>query len=516
MNARMCLLFAAAAATLTVISSPASASAPPAGAPAPVFDLRQLSGTAWSLQSMRGHVVVVNFFATWCPPCRAETPDLIAVEQKYASRGVVFVGVDDREDASLVAVFAKSKGIRYPIVLDSGGSIEKLYDVRAIPTTYILDPAGVIRYAQVDELQASVLAQALDAVLAGTPVPLTPQAQQLHQTIDTALASMNAALERATTVTPPDVQSLGDAIATGVAANKKLDALQSQPDSSAIGYFDATSARDQLNAALAHAYEVRAVQPGDRNATADKVEAALLRGQIQSDSEQFAAALSDYETAMTLAPTDTRGYDGAYLAAYEQKSYVEAARIAASEAHLVPGDPESWLTVSSAQNQLHAYDKALQAQRKALQLAAEAYAKDPTSADAGYELGRVWLKMARTQLLASHAKAAAPLLLQAAAAAPGTIVAQQATEQFDALGSPSFAIERSDVTSAHGADASPAKVYVVVRNTSARACPPSGWCRSAIAPCATRTRCRSRCRRAARSGSSSSWHRSPRPAARGI
>jgi peroxiredoxin/tetratricopeptide (TPR) repeat protein len=446
-------------------SAPAMASAPAVGTKAPGFELASPAGETLSLTGLRGHVVVVNFFATWCPPCRAETPDLIAVEARYRARGVIFLGVDDREDATLVTVFAQHKGIRYPIVLDKTGSVEEHYDVRAIPTTYVLDRDGTIRYAQVDELNASVLSGAIDAVLAGQPIPQSAAAQKFHATAAAATTQIQTGLQTAA-ANPPGQAALDSAIATGVKTNKTLDDLLSQPDATSIGYADANATRDSLDAVLAQAYTQRAAIAGSKTQTSDKVEAALLRGQIATDQEQFAQALADYQTAMELAPKDTRGYDGASLAAYELKQYTLAASIASAEARLVPDDPESWLAVASSENQLKAYSKALAAERTALTLAAAAYAKDPNSKDDAYELGRVWLKTARTDLLAGNQNAARPLLEQAQAAAPGTIVAQQADEQYVALVPAQIAIDRTEATMARGADAAPAKVYVVVRNAS--------------------------------------------------
>lgn len=464
MNARM-LSFGAVIVVSLALTGRALASAPAVGTQAPVFELRSPSGDPLSLAAERGHVVVVNFFATWCPPCRAETPDLIAVEARYRARGVIFIGVDDREDGSLVTVFAKNKGIKYPLVLDRSGSVEEHYDVRAIPTTYVLDRDGTIRYAQVDELNSSVLSGAIDAVLAGAPIPQSLAAQKFHQTAADAVAKIQTDVQQAA-ATQAGAAALTSAVTTGVKANKTLDALLSQPDATSIGYADANATRDTLDAALAQAYTQRAAIPGSTTQVSDQVEAALLRGSIAADAEQFGDALAQYQTAIKFAPKDTRGYDGASLAAYELKRYALAASIAAAEAQLVPNDPESWLAIASSQNSLKAYPKALAAERTALTLAAAAYAKDPTSKDAAYELGRVWLKTARTELLAGHPGAARPLLEQAQAAAPGTIVAQQADEQYVALIPAQIAIDRTNATMANGADAAPAKVYVLVRNTS--------------------------------------------------
>ena len=458
----------ATALLVAVLTAPALAAPPAEGTQAPAFTLASLTAPRWTLAGTRGHVVVVNFFATWCPPCRAETPDLVAAQKRYASKGVIFVGVDASENASLVSVFVKSKGIRYPIVFDSHDVVSKTYDVRAIPTTYVLDRNGVIRYRQVDQLSDSVLSGALDAVLAGTAIPESVASQKFHATAAEATTKVNANLQTAKSTTPPDATALNSAIQTGVGANKKLDAMLSQPESSSISFFDVNETRAKLNTPLAEAYTLRASMTGSNTVAADQAQAALLRGQILMDQEQFAQAAIQYDTAMKLAPKDTSGYDGAYLAAYELKDNSKAAEIAAAEAQVAPGDPESWLTVASSQNALKNYSAALAAERTALNLASQAYAKNPTSKQDAYEFGRVWLKMARTELLAGNRTAARPLLAQAQAAAPETIVSQQASEQYVALEPAHIAIDPTKITQIHGASAQPAKAYVIVRNPSSQ------------------------------------------------
>jgi thiol-disulfide isomerase/thioredoxin/tetratricopeptide (TPR) repeat protein len=448
------------------LAGPAIAAAPAEDTQAPSFTLPGLKSGHWSLSSTRGHVVVVNFFATWCPPCRAETPDLIAAEKRYASKGVIFVGIDDREDPSLVAVFVKTKGIRYPIVLDSDGSVSKAYDVRAIPTTYIVDRSGVIRYRQVDQLDAATLEGALDAVLSGSQLPQTIAAKNLLATASEATAKVETSLATAKASTPPAVASLDEAIAMGTAANTKIDNLLARPDSDSISYFEVTAARDKLNTALADAYALRGSLPELKTSTDDQTQAALLRGQVLLDQEQFDQASAQFDTAMKLSPKNTAAYDGAYMAAYERKDYARAQQVASAEAVLVPDDPESWLTVASAQNSLKDYSAALDAERTALNLAATRYAKNPTSKAAAYELGRVWLKMARTQVMAGDTAAAKPLLSQSEAAAPGTIVAQQSGELLASLEPAQLAIESTEARQALGAASQPAKVFVTVRNPS--------------------------------------------------
>ena len=88
------------------------------GQPAPSFAVPVLGGTRSALRAYRGHVVVMNLWASWCPPCRAEMPDLQRLYQTYRTRNLVVLGVDQGESAERVAAFAQSLDIHYPILLD--------------------------------------------------------------------------------------------------------------------------------------------------------------------------------------------------------------------------------------------------------------------------------------------------------------------------------------------------------------------------------------------------------------
>jgi peroxiredoxin/tetratricopeptide (TPR) repeat protein len=462
------ILAAALAASLT-------AGGPPAlDKPAPDFSLPTLGAQTLRLSRLHGKIVVLNFFATWCPPCRAETPDLLTSEKRYARRGVTFVGIDQREDAALVGAFAKAKGIRYTIALDTGGSASRRYDVRAIPSTYVIDRQGIVRYRQVDQLDAATLNSVLAAAVANKAPPQTPVA--LHFASVCAVAGRQIAdltAKAAGALARRDVNAAqaaaGDAIKLGERANRKLDALSNGPQSSSIDYFRSTQQRDALYERLAAAYELRAHADADAVAAKkDEEQGALLRGQIAANREQFADALRWYARAVSLAPNDGQAYDGEYLAAYEMRDYAKAADIAKDKTIAAPSDPESWLTVASADLPLKRYAQARDAAREALTLAVAAYAKDPTKAKSAYEVGRVWLKMARVELAAGNIAAARPFLRDASAAAPRTIVAQQAAEQLAAL-APSGAVivALGGAVKASGNALSPAHLFVTVRNPGA-------------------------------------------------
>jgi cytochrome c biogenesis protein CcmG, thiol:disulfide interchange protein DsbE len=130
---------------ITAQSRAAAAANEPA--PAPDFELTASDGQVIRLQDLRGKVVLLNFWATWCPPCKAEMPDLNALQQKYgAERDFVVLGINDEEGAADVAAFAEREGIAFPLLLDPDGRvIEKLFDVRYLPTSMIIDREGNIR-----------------------------------------------------------------------------------------------------------------------------------------------------------------------------------------------------------------------------------------------------------------------------------------------------------------------------------------------------------------------------------
>jgi peroxiredoxin len=114
---------------------------------APDFELTTPDGEVVRLKDLRGKVVLLNFWATWCPPCKAKMPDLDALHRKYgAEHDFLVLGVNDRENAVDVAAFARRENVSFPLVIDrDGGVIEHLFQVRYLPTSMIIDRDGNIR-----------------------------------------------------------------------------------------------------------------------------------------------------------------------------------------------------------------------------------------------------------------------------------------------------------------------------------------------------------------------------------
>ena len=114
------------------------------GQSAPVFVLRDDRGAGASLAQFRGKIVVMNLWASWCPPCRAEMPDLQTVAREYAKDGVVVVGVNQGESASRAAAFARSLDIAFPIWTDDAQEYGRGYAALGLPTTVVIDRRGVV------------------------------------------------------------------------------------------------------------------------------------------------------------------------------------------------------------------------------------------------------------------------------------------------------------------------------------------------------------------------------------
>ena len=114
--------------------------------PAPNFTLKSLTGKNLKLSELRGNVVMINFWASWCGPCRQEMPLLNALHNKYEPLGFTVLGVNVEENSADARGFLGNTPVDFPVLLDNKNQVSKMYDVVAMPTTVVVDRDGNMRY----------------------------------------------------------------------------------------------------------------------------------------------------------------------------------------------------------------------------------------------------------------------------------------------------------------------------------------------------------------------------------
>ncbi len=132
---------------------------------APNFSLLSFSGGDIDLASYRGHPVVLNFWASWCLPCRAEAPTVQRVWDKYRDQGVVFLGVNNSDNDTAARAYLQEYAVTYPNVRDNAGEVAPLYHADSLPTTVLIDRDGRIVARHVGAVQEGWLAARIEDLL---------------------------------------------------------------------------------------------------------------------------------------------------------------------------------------------------------------------------------------------------------------------------------------------------------------------------------------------------------------
>jgi thiol-disulfide isomerase/thioredoxin len=145
--------------------------APRVGRAGPDFILEKPGGGALRLSDLQGQPVLLNFWASWCAPCRSEVPELIEAYTKYESQGLIIVGVDLQEADSNVQEFAQEFGITYPLVIDRDGEVGNVWRIggpfQGLPSSYFIDSKGVVRASYPGQLTPDLLEEKLGTILPG-------------------------------------------------------------------------------------------------------------------------------------------------------------------------------------------------------------------------------------------------------------------------------------------------------------------------------------------------------------
>jgi len=140
------------------------------GNPAKPFTITSLDAKTIFLDSFKGKVVILNFWATWCPPCQAEIPEFIQFYRDFEKKGVVIIGLGVNDSDASLQEFNKANRINYPVANDKGNRVSSLYGgIKSIPTTFVIDRKGIIRDMRVGGIDRQELLKMVEPYLEKIP-----------------------------------------------------------------------------------------------------------------------------------------------------------------------------------------------------------------------------------------------------------------------------------------------------------------------------------------------------------
>lgn len=138
---------------------------------APDVNLPTMDGSSLQLSELRGQIVLINFWASWCPPCKAEMPDLQSIYTEYKDQGFTLLAINltsgDNQDSAKAYVLENQ--YNFPVLFDLNGSVNNLYNVRAVPTSYLVDEHGIIQAVIIGRESEAAIKARIDALLQKRP-----------------------------------------------------------------------------------------------------------------------------------------------------------------------------------------------------------------------------------------------------------------------------------------------------------------------------------------------------------
>jgi thiol-disulfide isomerase/thioredoxin len=343
---------------------------PQTGTPAPDFHLTTLDGKAVSLADFRGKTLVLNDWATWCPPCRVETPDLIAAAKKLGAKGdVVFLGVDSTEAAPIVRAFLASKPMPYAQAIDGDKAFSKAYDVTAFPTTFVISGDGILRARYVGNISPQVLAGFVGDARAGRNGVLATAAQK----------KVDALLDPAKFAFDGDAATIRSLAKTVL---KAIDAAESVDG-------DTDYLRTQAEENVLRDTEVKLLEPVAET-DESKVLLARLQGDTAAAREQWPDALAAYRRGLAVSPKDADLLNG-YASALHSTGDDAAATDAYATAAQADPSVDAFVSLGVSAGDAKRFNDASVAFAQAIGRARAAVAAKPKDAKAIRKLAWAYL-----------------------------------------------------------------------------------------------------------------------------
>ena len=310
-------IFALLAVLAALGAAPNSGSAP-VGSAGPPIHATTLAGTPFNAGATAGKITVLNFWATWCPPCRAETPDMNAAYRKLHAPDVVFLGIDTTETAPIVKTFLSAKGVPYPSAL-AGPDVYNGYGIAYIPTTIVLDAHGIVRARWVGGIEPAQLAGYIAAARAGrNAVFRSPQQTAIDVLLDPARYSFHGTLAQRNAALAAMQKAIARADSVEDKSQTAIDDERTQREEGLLRIAAGTALRDAATtpAQRASALALLAHGQGDLNrwgdaAQTDRAALALLPGNPSLTAmlsrayyrlHDYAAMIAQAETVHRTAP----------------------------------------------------------------------------------------------------------------------------------------------------------------------------------------------------------------------